>query len=315
MKENISAKPAFIYREYQFADDFPIIYMTETEPSSEISFYHFHNCIEIAFCRQNSKNFIIENQELFLSEGDACFIPPYNTHASYKPKRDNLSAHYDYLFFNPENLLAPFYPNGVPSELLWYKFADAPYLLDGIHFKKELFYLNQICQDLQRNAFSVQLSTRGLIQVLMILLSRRFSTTSKSSAFTISRTAILPAVSYMNAHFHEDIETGQLSELCQLSRSRFRIDFQAAVGRTPDQYLRLLRIQNACQLLIKTDFTILDIAMSSGFRSASAFYHNFRQVTGISPETWRKEKQTFSKKTYLHSSFDQTRDPSIRKMS
>lgn len=64
--------------------------------------------------------------------------------------------------------------------------------------------------------------------------------------------------------------------------------FHKQYGITPNEYISKLRIENAKKLLISKK-TIIEIAHDSGFRSLTAFYENFKRVTGTTPTEYRKQ--------------------------
>jgi AraC family transcriptional regulator of adaptative response / methylphosphotriester-DNA alkyltransferase methyltransferase len=53
------------------------------------------------------------------------------------------------------------------------------------------------------------------------------------------------------------------------------------------EYLNTLRVAHAQQLLVNTDQSVLEIALESGFGSASQFYVNFNRLCGVSPKAYR----------------------------
>ena len=63
--------------------------------------------------------------------------------------------------------------------------------------------------------------------------------------------------------------------------------FQKYLSMTPNTYLRIKRLNYAANLLRHSDHSILDIAYEAGFRSESAFYHNFTEEYGMSPGKYR----------------------------
>jgi len=79
----------------------------------------------------------------------------------------------------------------------------------------------------------------------------------------------------------------ELSKL-GLSRSRILQLFQNQYEKTPAEYLNALRVASAKKLLADTSDNILPIALQSGFESLSAFYTQFRRVTGLSPNEYRE---------------------------
>lgn len=72
-----------------------------------------------------------------------------------------------------------------------------------------------------------------------------------------------------------------------LSRNRIIQLFQNQYGKTPGEYLNDLRVANVKRLLADTQDNILQIALQSGFESLSAFYTQFKRITGVSPNKYR----------------------------
>ncbi|MCW1007112.1 helix-turn-helix domain-containing protein, partial [Streptococcus anginosus] len=53
-------------------------------------------------------------------------------------------------------------------------------------------------------------------------------------------------------------------------------------------FLNQLRVNKACDLLIKTDLSIIDIAYQVGFNSSKTLTRNFKKILQISPSAFRK---------------------------
>lgn len=54
------------------------------------------------------------------------------------------------------------------------------------------------------------------------------------------------------------------------------------------QFVNTYRIRDACEMLVNTDQTILQISLSSGFLTKSNFNREFLRVTAQTPTQWRK---------------------------
>ena len=66
--------------------------------------------------------------------------------------------------------------------------------------------------------------------------------------------------------------------------------FNERLGQSFPRYLKIQRIDAARQLLREQpDETILNIGLSVGFSSSSAFYAAFREITGMPPGQYRKQ--------------------------
>jgi AraC-like DNA-binding protein len=96
------------------------------------------------------------------------------------------------------------------------------------------------------------------------------------------------------ALLHERPETPWTLEMVAarigLSRAAFAKRFRQRVGRTMFDYLTLLRMQKAQQLLSASDAKLFDIACSVGYKSELAFMKAFKRTLGITPTQYRKRK-------------------------
>ena len=69
------------YREYKFAEEFPILLMEGKSTSPQIDFIHFHNCIEIAFCRKGTMTWNLENRIFSLTPVSYTHLDVYKRQA------------------------------------------------------------------------------------------------------------------------------------------------------------------------------------------------------------------------------------------
>ena len=66
---------------------------------------------------------------------------------------------------------------------------------------------------------------------------------------------------------------------------------ESQMQQTMKQYITAMRINHVRALLSDTDKTILDIALTAGFRSSSRFYSTFTRYVGMPPQQYRKLSQ------------------------
>jgi AraC-like DNA-binding protein len=86
-----------------------------------------------------------------------------------------------------------------------------------------------------------------------------------------------------DAHAVED-----LAERCHLSPFHFIRKYRGAVGRTPMEDLRHMRLEAACDLLLTTDWPLKRIAAEVGFCDEYYFSRAFKQRMQVSPGTFRR---------------------------
>lgn len=96
-------------------------------------------------------------------------------------------------------------------------------------------------------------------------------------------------LSYINLHSDENFTLDFLAKLAGYSKSRFSHLFSEVTGTTFIAYQRSIRLQNACELLTSSVYSIKDIAQSCGFNDALYFCKIFKTQYGISPSEYRQK--------------------------
>jgi transcriptional regulator GlxA family with amidase domain len=64
--------------------------------------------------------------------------------------------------------------------------------------------------------------------------------------------------------------------------------FKKICGMSLMHYITQHRIFHAQRLLMSTDMKIVDVALESGYQSASRFYAAFKEFSGLSPQEYRQ---------------------------
>ncbi|WP_340112727.1 helix-turn-helix transcriptional regulator [Maribellus mangrovi] len=79
----------------------------------------------------------------------------------------------------------------------------------------------------------------------------------------------------------------KLCKLVSMSRTQLHIKMKLLTNRSTSHYIRLIRIERACQLLLETNLNITQIAVEVGVDSLPYFSRIFRTETGFSPHNYR----------------------------
>lgn len=74
--------------------------------------------------------------------------------------------------------------------------------------------------------------------------------------------------------------------MSEVSLSRY---FRSRTGKTFPAYLNELRVARVCRLLVETDATVTEIALSCGFDSMANFDRQFSRLHGCPPTTYRQQ--------------------------
>jgi len=74
-----------------------------------------------------------------------------------------------------------------------------------------------------------------------------------------------------------------------MSESRFSRFFRRATGNTFTDFVNLVRVNRACQLLMDTDRQVTRICYDVGFNNVANFNRRFREIKGMTPSEFRHQ--------------------------
>jgi AraC family transcriptional regulator len=150
----------------------------------------------------------------------------------------------------------------------------------------------------------------GLILSLVLRLHREFRQMDEFSPLAMEGLAleILAEASRQSAHAGQPRSPPWLTRVRELLHDRFaeRLtlpSLAAAVGVHPvylssafhrhqrctiGDYLRQLRVQEACRRLATSDVPLVELALHTGFADQAHFCRTFRRATGMTPAAYRR---------------------------
>lgn len=103
---------------------------------------------------------------------------------------------------------------------------------------------------------------------------------------------VAAAISIINRQLADRVSIFHLARGVNLSSSRLRQLFKEETGRSPMQYLRDLRMQNAERMLRSTFLSIKEVAFISGINDVSSFVRDFKKRYGLTPSKFRARSET-----------------------
>ena len=98
------------------------------------------------------------------------------------------------------------------------------------------------------------------------------------------------AISYINRHITSTLSISELAARCDLSETAYRRQFKDLTGMSPVQYITILKIEKACELLNECDMSLNDISDFLGFNDIAYFHRVFKKITGLTPNEFREIK-------------------------
>ena len=160
-------------------------------------------------------------------------------------------------------------------ESIWIQRLDAP-LLDALH---------RLVSLLDEPTLIPQLAPLIQHEIILRLLSGPHGshlwhlTHATGATQQIAKTA-----TWIRQHFAEVIRVEELSKRANMSPTTFRQHFRAITGMSPVQFQKLLRLQEARQLMLDQHMTAGAASAVVGYESASRFNREYRRLFGAPPQ-------------------------------
>lgn len=118
--------------------------------------------------------------------------------------------------------------------------------------------------------------------------SNKLPSKKKSTREEIYR-RVLYAKDYIDCNYSENLTLKTIAQVAMLSENHLLRNFSQIFDISPFQYITLLKIAEAKRLIIETDKSVTEIAISLGYSSLSNFSYYFKNVVGQSPAVLRKK--------------------------
>jgi len=254
-----------------------------TKPTT---FLFFHLCGEIEyFNNQGEKITKMHKPKFYLTYGPA---------VRYKMKLEN--GHHAILGIALEQLwsFSMEEPLSIFDELYnaWLTSSNTPIILPHKRLTKEVWnILGRLRMTVVKNmedhiGILKQISTCLITYYKYIIKDYK---NAKRAEETIGENIKL----YLHTHymFDEECRLNIIQRKFKLSEWQLRKISKNILGISIGQYLNNLRLEKSIQLLLETELTVNEITVRIGYTSPTTFSNYFRNKTGYSPTTFRKESK------------------------
>lgn len=101
--------------------------------------------------------------------------------------------------------------------------------------------------------------------------------------------AILTAQNLIESGYSEPISVEQIAAQSHMSKRNFIRRFKAATGNTPIEYIQRVKIEAAKKALEKSGDDVNSVMYDAGYNDVKTFRKVFRQVTGMTPQDYRRK--------------------------
>lgn len=117
--------------------------------------------------------------------------------------------------------------------------------------------------------------------------------TSEHEIESLDDQLIQKAIKLVENHLEEpEFSVEQMSKELGMSRGQLYKKLISLTSKSPVEFIRLIRLQRAAQLLSKSQLTIAEIAYKVGYNNAKYFSKHFKEAYGVLPSAYALKKST-----------------------
>lgn len=135
----------------------------------------------------------------------------------------------------------------------------------------------------------------AMFELLYLQMPKNIAQYSESSSLYAE------LVNYLCYNYNKNISLDKIAAHMNYSKSYIRQLFYKQAGKTIFQYINLLRINNAKEMLSSTSMPIGEISEKLGFCNSNYFSNVFKKSTGLKPLEYRKQNTSLFERQILNS--------------
>lgn len=95
------------------------------------------------------------------------------------------------------------------------------------------------------------------------------------------------AIRFISQNYAAPLTLQDVASHVHLNAAYFSTIFKQSMGSSFKEYLNMVRIEESKRLLANTDYSIINIAIATGFEDQSYFSKVFKKYTGLTPKQYR----------------------------
>lgn len=295
-------KPVVELRYYEIPQNEPVLALLGENwirsYGQDITNEHFHNLMEVGYCRDGEGMIGLNGQNFPYEAGMVSILPANYPHTTNS--RNGTKSYWEYFYFEPEHVLAKLYEENVAAkEQMLRLLNERPVLKNPGNAAGMHMIIRQILEEMRLKEPLYRVSVRGLLTALVVEIARDNSKHSKEQGKSLREegssglSLIHNAFDYIDKYYMEKIRVEDLADTCGLSETHFRRLFIASMHMPPMEYVNLVRVQMACELMKKTNYSMDEVAQRVGFVTTSTFNRNFKKIVATSPYQWKKNPDNY----------------------
>ena len=260
---------------------------------------HRHNYLEISYVYKGSFCQTIDGEDYVFSAGDIWIMDRGCMHSERLLGYDNFVVFFDIYTDFFDDILLYSIAGSAAGQFIREAIKDSKNKNRFIHFSPQQpdetksvsdSYFSQLVEEKRESSSGSMYIIKGLLMNLFDFISKNYSASlnsEKSSGFKKVLFNEVSAYVYDNC---ADISLEKLSSQFSFSKSYFSRLITKQTGLSFMDYLHLVRLEKAINLLSNTRVPVKEVAGMVGYLNQTYFYKLFSDKYGTTPAKYRRSK-------------------------
>lgn len=247
---------------------------------------HFHNYMEVGYCYHGKGRLIIEDRVYRYSDQMFTIIPANIPHTTISDPGN--ICKWEFLFIDMDAF--------VTEEMKWegYSVSEILHQINSrgtMKSKENHGDMGRLILEMMRECRNqgpyYKESLKGWLATFAVGILRLNQEREAARRINRVNRYIRDAIEFVSSHYNEEIHIGDLAEISGLSESHFRRTFEESMNMKPVEYINMVRIDKACDMIAREDISMEDVCYRIGYQTPSTFNRNFKALTGMTPLQWK----------------------------
>lgn len=256
--------------------------------------WHWHEEMEFAVVTEGKVEISVGSMTEILKEGEGIFVntdtlhqmKPYGEEKAYM---FTIVAHPRILGIEKSFLLSNKYVIPFTSS----DHIKGQVLRREIPWQKEILHkLTEMYQCFQELPYGYEYQLHNLLcDIWLCLFRNAWKEEAENVPYKdVNEERIYRALEYIQTHYMEALTLEDICKVLNISKSECCRCFKRSLRMSPFEYVMIHRVSAAAKLLEKTNQTITEIALGTGFNNNSYFCKTFKKYMNSSPMEYRRGK-------------------------
>jgi AraC-like DNA-binding protein len=262
------------------------------DSSFTMSTKHFHDDYELYYLLDGNRYYFIEDCSYLVEPGSLVLIDQQQIHKtspSTTPYHERILISFEPNSFLP--LSAVTTEIDLPTFFKKYKGLVTLHDYEKLHI--EALFMRIFSEFLQKQVhYEAQILLT--LSELLLYIARIFPSHASQNpihSHSLKHVKVNEISDFIASHYRSSLSLNVLAEHFYLNKSYLSRIFKEISGFNVNEYINIIKIQRAKDLLITTQDSISEIAQHLGYTSLTYFERMFKQYTDITPLRYRKKMQ------------------------